>query len=180
MSGNRRLIVHLGGTAVWLILAIRGSAQIGDELRPESAKTPMAQLVSELIRAELPPYEPPSAEIEELDPAAVAGEIKEGTLHLPTMTVRQQMKAPLHSTDWLTAQGRMELALRRYPGTRIGNFFGANNPWAWERLTESVEAERHDALKERSRRVLLGSEADVQEDQKLLRAALAYSGRPPP
>lgn len=180
MSDSRRLIIRLGGTAVWLILAIPGHGQVAEET-PAPTKTPMAQLVSELIRAELPPFEPtPFDEAEELILAAAEAEMKGGTLHLPTMTVRQQMKAPLQSTDWLTAEGRMDLAQRRYPGTRIGNFFGLNNPWARARLIEDIGAERHDALKERSRRVLLGSEAEVQADRKLAGEALAYGGRPPP
>ena len=181
MSDSRRLIVRSGGTAVWLILALGLQGQTEEVVPPPPpAKTPMAQLVGELLRAELPQFEPLPQEIEDFGPVAAAGEMKEGTLHLPTMTVRQQMKAPLQSTDWLTSKGRMELALRRYPGTRIGNFFGANNQWAQARLTESIEAGRHDALKERSQRVLVGSAADVREDQKLVQAALMYSGRPPP
>lgn len=180
MSDSRRLIVRLGGTVVWLFLALRVAGQTGEETSPLPAKTPMAQLVSELIRAEFPKYEPQPLELEEPSLVFTTGEMKDGTLHLPTITVRQQMKAPLQSTDWLTGKGRMELAMRRYPGTRLGNFFGTNNPWAQERLTESIEAERHADLKERTHRILLGSEAEVKADEKLVGAALAYSGRPPP
>jgi hypothetical protein len=180
MSHRRRLIVGMGGLAVWLALAIRVSGQPGDEPQAVRAKTTMAQRVSELIRAELPFAEPLPPATEEASLDAAPAELKDGTLHLPTMTVRQQMKAPLRSTDWLTGQGRMELALKRFPGTRIGNIFGLNNPWAWERLTEGIEAERHAALKERGQRLLIEGTAEDRQDQKLLAAALMYSGRPAP
>ena len=180
MSDRRRLIVCLGGLAVWLMLTIRADGLSVERTQAAPEKATMAQRVSELIHAELPFAEPTPPATEEATPDAAPAELKDGTLHLPTMTVRQQMKAPLRSTDWLTEQGRMELALKRFPGTRIGNFFGANNPWAWERLTEDIEAEHHDALKERGHRLLIEGTAEDREDEKLLAGALMYSGRPPP
>lgn len=164
--------------AVWLVLAIQADAQTGEATPAGPARTTVSQRVAAAIRAELPHYEPPFPAAEETSPDAVPGELKDGTLQLPTMTVRQQMKAPLQSTDWLTVQGRMDLALKCFPGTRIGNIFGLNNPWAWARLTEDIEAERHDALKDRGRRLLIEGTAKDREDQELLAAALMYSGRP--
>ena len=180
MSDRRRLIVCLGGLAVWLALTIRADGQSIERIPAAPTKASMAQRVSELIRAELPFTEPPVLATEETSADAAPGELKDGTLQLPTMTVRQQMKAPLRSTDWLTAQGRMELALKRFPGTRVGNFFGSNNPWAWERLTEDIEAEHHEALKERGQRLLIEGTAEDRKDEQLLAGALMYSGRPAP
>ena len=74
----------------------------------------------------------------------------------------------------------MDFALKKFPGTRIGNFFGTNDPWAWARLTEDIEAERHATMKERGRAVLIEDTPEDRENQKLLKAALMYSGRPPP
>jgi hypothetical protein len=138
----------------------------------------LSSRVRELIRAELPRYLPPELLEEEPEFDTPIGVMKDDTLHLPTMQVREARKAPTTSTDWLTGHGRTDFALKRFPGTRIGNFFGLNNPWALARLQEDIEAERHAALKETGTRVLLAETAEDRQTRELLAAALMYSGRP--
>ena len=179
---DRRLIVRLCAGAIWLGV-VAGAAESETEKTPAAAADEKSsRRVSEVIRAELPQYAPPPpAEIASATEAAAAvGEMKDNTLHLPTMTVREFMKLPLTSTDWFTNQGRMDFALKRFPGTRIGNIFGLNNGWAWERLAEDIEAAHHEELKERGLSVLIEGTPEEKETRKLLKAALMYSGRPAP
>jgi len=181
MSDRRRHIVRLCVVAIGLGVGA-GAAET------ESVKTPampeknrqVSQRVSELIRAELPHYELPAADNSEADEAAGAGIMLDDTFHLPTITVREVRKAPPTSTDWLTGYGRLDFALKRFPGTRIGNFFGWNNPWAEARLAEDIAAERHQAMKDLGHSVLLVETPEDLETEKLLKAALMYSGRPAP
>ena len=179
MSDRRRLIVRLGLMVICLGVGARAAEAEGAD-NPPAAGAKLSPRISEVIRAELPRYTPPSVtEItSELEP--LAGEMKDNTLHLPKMTVREVVKAPLNSTDWFTNQGRMDYALKRFPGTRIGNIFGLNNGWAWARLAEDIEAERHEAMKAKGRSVLIEGTREDRETRKLLEAALMYSGRPPP
>jgi hypothetical protein len=159
------------GTAVGPAGAQSGQAA------PEAVGPKLSTRVKAVIRTELPRYAPQLPV--EVEPAEIftTAEMKDSTLHLPKMTVRDAMKAPVTSTDWLSPRGRMEFALKRFPGTRLGNFFGLNNPWAWARLTEDIEAERHAALKERGLSVLIADTPEDRENRKLLKAALMYSGR---
>jgi len=185
MSDRCRLIVRLLGLAtLWLGAEMRAAEAEGAAAAPLPPEHKLSSRVSEVIRSELPryvAYVPPSEAEIATELEAWATEMKDGTLHLPKMTVREVRKAPVTSTDWFTNHGRMDYALKRFPGTRIGNIFGLNNAWAWARLTEDIEAERHDALKERGRSVLsIENTAEDQENKKLLDAALMYSGRPAP
>jgi hypothetical protein len=186
MSDRGRVIASL-----WALLAISLGAAVTTAAGQESASAPaspaepkLSPRVSEVIRSELPryvSYVPPSETEIAAELETWTAEMKDDTLHLPKMTVREVVKAPVTSTDWFTNRGRMDYALKRFPGTRIGNIFGLNNPWAWARLTEDIEAERHEALKERGNSVLrIENTAEDRENKKLLDAALSYSGRPPP
>jgi len=180
MGACRRLILCLGAVAIWPGFMAGATEANGETSAEASANHKLSQHVRELIRAELPRYVPKELLEEEPELDTSVGVMRDDTLHLPTMRVREARKAPPSSTDWLTGHGRTEFALKRYPGTKIGNFFGSNNPWAIARLTEDIEAERHQSLKERARSILIAETAEDRETQKLLEAALMYSGRPPP
>jgi hypothetical protein len=159
-----------------------GAAESETAGAPAAADHESSPRVSAVIRAELPRYAPaPSAENAAVtEPEGAGGEMKGDTLHLPTITVRESMKLPLTSTDWFTSQGRMEFALKQFPGTRIGNIFGLNNDWALARLGENIAASRHDELKDRGLSVLIEGTPEEKETRKLLKSALMYSGRPAP
>lgn len=179
MSDRRRLIVRLGAVAIWLgLLAAAGLRAAEGEPTATAPNPHLSSRVRELIRAELPRYLPPALLEDEPAFDTPIGVMRDDTLHLPTMQVREARKAPATSTDWFTGRGRLDFALTRFPGTRIGNFFGTNNPWALARLTEDLEAARHDALKETGSRVLLTESAEDRQTRELLTAALLYSGRP--
>jgi len=181
MSDRRRLIVRLCVMAIWLGAGVGpAGAQSTGQTTPAPAEPRLSLRAKEVIRAELPRYAPQLPVEVEPEEIFTAAEMKDNTLHLPKMTVRETVKAPVTSTDWLTHRGRMDFALKRFPGTRIGNIFGLNNGWAWARLAEDIEAERHDALKERGRGVLIEDTPEDRENMRLLDAALMYSGRPPP
>ena len=179
MSDRRRLIVRLGVVAICLGVGTQAAEEEGAASRLPSERK-LSPRISEVIRSELPRYAAPSAVEVTTELETLAAEMKDDTLHLPKMTVREVVKAPLNSTDWFTNQGRMDYALKRFPGTRIGNIFGLNNGWAWARLAEDIEAERHEAMKEKGRSVLIEATPEDRETKKLLEAALMYSGRPPP
>lgn len=178
MSDRRRLIVRFWIMAIWLGGVVVPTQAQREQPTPAPAEARLSPRVKQMIRTELPRYAPQLPVEVEPEEIFTGSEMKDNTLHLPKMTVRETMKAPVTSTDWLSARGRMSFALKRFPGTRIGNIFGLNNPWAWARLTEDIEAERHDTLKERGRSVLIEGTVEDREDEKLLAAALMYSGRP--
>lgn len=158
MSDRCRGIVSLLGLlAVLLGTGTTAAGQESASAPASPAEPKLSPRVSEVIRSELPryvSYVPPSEAEIAAELETWTAEMKDDTLHLPKMTVREVVKAPVTSTDWFTNRGRMDYALKRFPGTRIGNIFGLNNPWAWARLTEDIEAERHEALKERGNSVL--------------------------
>lgn len=164
--------------AIWLGAVVGPARAQSGQATLAAAGPKLSPRVKEVIRTELPRYAPQLPVEVEPEEIFTTAEMKDNTLHLPKMTVRETMKAPVTSTDWLSARGRMDFALKRFPGTRIGNIFGLNNPWAWARLTEDIEAERHAALKERGKSVLIADTPEDRENRKLLKAALMYSGRP--
>jgi len=180
MSDRRRLIVRLSVMAIWLGAVMVPAGAQSEQATPAPDGPRLSPRVKQVIRTELPRYAPQLPVEVEPDEIFTGEEMKDNTLYLPKMTVRETVKAPVTSTDWLSARGRMSFALKRFPGTRIGNFFGSNNPWAWARLTEDIEAERHEAWKERGQRLLIEGTAEDRQDQELLAAALMYSGRPRP
>lgn len=169
MSGPRPVRV----SALVLAFLLGARAALAED--PAPSATPRrftgSPWITEVLRAKLPKYTPAKEESASVETSGTA-EMKDNVLHLPTMTVRQSAKTSAEIVNWLTPAGRLDLALQRYPGTKVGNILGLNNPWALARLKEDVEAERKGALKDRARAVLIEDTPSDRETARLLKAAL--------
>lgn len=141
MSGPRSLRLDL------LVLAFVGTAvSAAEESQRPGHRLPAE--VREAIAARLPKYAPPTekpAEVASGEPVERADQV----LVLPKMTIQQQRLPPLNDPSWLSLKGRMEVAMKRYPGLKIGNLFGLNNAGALARYTADEEVRKKDALKAR-------------------------------
>lgn len=130
--------------------------------------------ISATIRAKLPKYQPSPAQdeatMEESGEAAVE---RDGVLKLPTVTVQVKKSQSLGEYEMLTPKGRSDMAVRRRPGLRIGNFLGLNNGIALAMLREDIEKEKRDAMKERVDRLSLDDGPDTRELKRLLKEAIA-------
>lgn len=144
MSGSR----HLRQEALAVLVLL-----MGVEVRP--VETPDAPLVNrrplswitEVLAAELPKYEPPPAsEPTEVSTASEPAVERDGVLNLPTVTVRPVMKEAPADYSFLTAKGRMELALKTHPGIRVGNIFGLNQGIALYMQMEEQEVKKKAVL----------------------------------
>jgi len=126
-----------------------------------------------VLAAELPKFAPPPpAEAAESTIADEAAVDKDGVLALPTMTVRPGMKESPSDYAFLTAKGRMDLAMKSYPGLRLGNIFGLNQGIATAKQGEEQEVRAKARLYHRVERVLLDDGTDSRETRRMLEAAL--------
>ena len=137
---------------------------------PRSGWRPAAH-IREAIAAKLPKYVPHQLAAETGPEEEM--EVRQGMIILPKMMVDDdRLPAPRSDMAWLTPRGRLDRALKQYPGTRIGNILGTNNGWALFRQVEAVEAGRKDVLKERVESVVLDDTAYDRQTLNLLKAAL--------
>ena len=127
-------------------------------------------LSPEIVKAvieKLPKYAPPGPP--KNAPAPLADESKDsssGVLHLPKVTVKERPPTLPPTFDLLTPKGRLELAFKKYPGLRIGNFFGMNNGIALAMQAEERKLEQKDALTATVRRT---TRDNSPESKKLVR-----------
>jgi hypothetical protein len=157
---------------VWPFLLMAVSLGAADSASPvTSRRSGASPWITEAVKAKLPKYAPPKEEDASVESTGAA-EMKDNILHLPTMTVRQSAKTSAEIVNWLTPAGRLGMGLKRYPGTKIGNILGLNNPWALARLREDIEVERKDAIKQRGQAVLIEDTPSDRETAQLLKAAL--------
>lgn len=130
--------------------------------------------ISATIREKLPKYQPSPAQDEAtLEASGEAAVERDGVLKLPTVTVQVKKPQSLGEYEMLTPKGRLDMAVRRRPGLRIGNFLGLNNGIALAMLREDIEKEKRDVMKERVDRLSLDDGPDTRELKRLLKEAIA-------
>ncbi len=165
---------HLRPEALVAMVFLLGvEARSADSLAASPASRRQASWITEVLAAELPKYVPHSAvETTEASLAPEPAVEKDGVLNLPKMSVRPLMKESPSDYGWLTGKGRMELALKKYPGLRIGNLFGLNNGIALAMLAEEQQWQRLNALADRVRRVSLDDSPETRATIRLLKGAM--------
>ncbi len=112
--------------------------------RPTATRAISPQ-VAELLAAAAPKYSPPEA-----GPAKPVETAPEETdqprnriIRLSPYIVRERRPLELKERDVLTAKGRLDLALQRHPGLRLGSLGPlTNNRWAYAMLEEELALER--------------------------------------
>ncbi len=173
MSCRRHLRIVL--LAAWVFpfgLTVRAAEfpdSPGGSRRPSGASS----WITEVLAADLPKYVPhASDETVVVTQSTEAAVERDGVLSLPKMSVRPVMKESPSDFAWLTAKGRMELALKTHPGLRIGNLFGLNNGIALYMQMEEQEVKTKAALFHRVERVLMDDSADSRETLRMLESAL--------
>lgn len=170
MSGCRHL--HVEALAA-LVFFIGVEVRSEDALESPRAARRASSWVTELLAAELPKYAPhPPAEATESTVASEPAVEKDGVLALPTMRVRPVIKESPSDYAFLTAKGRMDLAMKTYPGIRVGNIFGLNNGIALFMQMEEQEVRAKTRLYHRVERVLLDDSADSRDTRGMLESAL--------
>jgi hypothetical protein len=130
--------------------------------------------ISDAVRAGLPRYSAPVP-----TDAPVAGEsrvLSDGTLVLPTMKVRPVAPRAPAEYEWLSRKGRLDLALRKFPGLQAGNLFGMNNGIALALLAEERQAQEKSELASLVRQTALVDAAESRRVRRLLEAALQRPG----
>lgn len=130
--------------------------------------------ISAAVRAKLPKYQPnpPQNDVTMSESGKGAVE-KDGVLNLPAVIVRGRKPQEFDEYEIRTPKGRLELALKRRPGLRIGNLFGMNNGIALALLQEDIEKGKRDALKEQVERLTFDDSAETRELKRVLKGALA-------
>ena len=172
MRGCARLLVAVI-PAVCLGVTIR-AAEPGGRSPDANRSQARAAEISAAIRAKLPKYQPNPAQ-DEVTMTAAEGEAveKDGVLNLPAVSVQARRPPEMTAYEMLTPKGRLDLALRRRPGLKIGNIFGLNNGIALALLQEDIEKEKRDALKEQVERLSLDEGAETRELKRLLKETIA-------
>ncbi len=173
MNGCRHLRPEVLTAVALLLVAGVGAAESQVSAAGLAARRNVTSRFSEAITAGLPKYHP-SEEIEtvEVSESSAPAEEKNGVLALPTMRVRPVMKESPSDHAFLTAKGRNELAMKSYPGLRIGNIFGLNQKVALAMQAEEEHVRKTADLKDRFERSTLEDSADNRETLRLLKAAL--------
>jgi hypothetical protein len=136
-----------------------------------SPTTGRAHILSpEIVQAviqKLPKYAPPTpAKTAPERPADEGKDSSHDVLHLPKLTVKERPPRRPSDFELLTPKGRLELVLKKYPGLRIGNFFGMNNGIALAMQAEERKLEEKAALTDTVRR---STTDNSPESKKLMR-----------
>ena len=112
--------------------------------RPAAARV-ISRQVAGLLAAAAPKYSPPdpapAKPVETESPET--DKPRNGIIRLPPYVVRERKLQELKERDLLTAKGRLDLALQRHPGLRLGSLGPLNNNrWAGAMLEEEFAIER--------------------------------------
>lgn len=170
MSGAHHLRIEALVTLMLLGGVVARSAGLPDP--PVSPRRSPSWFTGVLV-AELPKFVPhPPAEAVESTIAAETAVERNGVLSLPIMRVRPVMKESPSDYAFLTAKGRMDLALKTYPGMKIGNILGLNEGIAMAKQLEAKEVRVKAGLFHRIERVLLDDSEDSRETRHMLESAL--------
>lgn len=167
---NARTIRRIETLAACLLLGAQAWAA-------EAAPVPPVRSphIREAIRAGLPKYQPQAAGDDVTMRASSEQAVeKDGTLNLPKVTVEAKSRPRIREYDMLTPKGRMELALKRYPGVRIGNLFGLNSGIALALLKEEVEAEKRRELRATVENIIRVDDVGGRELRRLMQNAIAH------
>ena len=120
---------------------------------PSSAKPSTVRAISsqvaDLLAAHAPKYTPPEpapAKSPETELPPV-DQPRNGIIRLSPYVVRERRPPELKERDLLTAKGKLDLALRRHPGLRLGAFGPLNNhAWAGAMIEEELALERRQEM----------------------------------
>jgi hypothetical protein len=105
------------------------------------------------VVAGLPKYSAPKAKGTSGDASSETQETdkpRNGIIRLPRYHVREQKVPDFKNRELLTPEGKLDLALKRRPGLKVGNFFGMNNGIAMRMLAEDDAYERRLEMQELS------------------------------
>jgi hypothetical protein len=170
---NARPLIRIETLAACLLL-LEATAWAEEAVPPATGSRIRSAEIRAAIRAGLPEYQPQAAdpEVRMTDSGDVAVE-RDGVLNLPSVTVQARALPSGAAYDFLTPKGRLDLAMKRHPGLRIGNLFGMNHGIALALLQEEVDAAKRDALKATVENVSQADGPTARELNRLLRDAVA-------
>ena len=94
-------------------------------------------------------------------------------MYLPKMTITTAKMPPTTSYDLLTPKGRLELALKKNPGLRLGPLARLNDGIAMAIEREEREARKREELKAQVLSIAIGDAARSAEEVRAMRAATA-------
>ncbi len=173
MSCGRHLRIVLLAAWVFSLGLNARAAIVLDSAAVSSRRGGASSWITEVLAADLPKYVPrPADETVVVTQSTEAAVERDGVLNLPKISVRPVMKEPPSDYAFLTAKGRMELAVKNHPGLRIGNILGLNNGIALYMQMEEQEVRKRDALLDRVQHVSIDDAPDTKETIRLLKAAL--------
>lgn len=137
-----------------------------------TAAAGLSERIRDAIRAGLPKYQlqPANDDVRMIESSERAVE-RDGVLRLPTVTVEARTQPRIDGYEMLTPKGRMELALKKYPGIKLGNLFGLNNGIALALLQEEIEAQKREEMRDLVERVSTGGGAEDKVLNDLLKDA---------
>ncbi len=170
MSGCRHLRLEVLAVLA-LLIGVEARAVGLSDATPASRRA--SSWITEVLAEKLPKYvahtSDDSVVVTQSTEAAVE---RDGVLNLPKLSVRPVMKESPADYAFLTAQGRMDLAVKSHPGLRIGNLLGLNNGIAAYMQMEEQEVRAKAALYHRVERALLDDSADSRETMRMMESAL--------
>jgi hypothetical protein len=108
----------------------------GSPLRNLSAK------ISEAVLAKLPKYVPKETKAADPNETGDASDSRGDVLHLKKVVVNTARALRLSQDDMLSANGRVDLALKKYPGLMLGPFAFLNRGIAGAMAAEDRDAQK--------------------------------------
>jgi hypothetical protein len=149
MIASRRALVCVGAAALVARLA---AAEFTPVIASSAPVVPAAEVraisptAAEKLAAAAPKYFPPPIGPKAVEPGADLREVdkpRNGIIRLPSYLVQEEKLPALKPRDMLTPQGGLDLAYRRHPGLRFGNFWiFRNDGIALFMLEEEMRLER--------------------------------------
>ena len=166
------LRLMLLASAVWLPGALAGEPAPTQSPRSTDRTPALSVRLTDAVAARLPRYVSNAAE-----PVAAASQggddSLEGIMYLPKMTITTAKMPPTTSYDLLTPKGRLELALKKNPGLRLGPLARLNDGIAMAIEREEREARKREELKAQVLSIAIGDAARSAEEVRAMRAATA-------
>ena len=171
MSEPRYLRCGLLTALVLVAISVKGQAPMA----LSALRAPVHSISPEIVKAvdaKLPKYKDVAVQ---KTPEAPSDATKDSPdiLHLEKLTVRADRQRLPTDYAMLTPNGRMDLALKTYPGVRIGNFFGANNGYATAMQAEQWMVVEKQAVADAVRNSRTDNGPESKRAERLLRNALA-------
>ena len=160
---------------LWWTGVVAAEEKSADSL-PSVASAParhrLPPRIIEAVAAKVPKYQAPK-ESEKTSAPSGESEERDGVLYLPNVKVTAAKPLELSEFAWLSPKGRLDLAMKKYPGLRLLPLSKMNGSIALAMQREEREATKRDELKAAVQSVAVFDDAQSRDLMKKMRDAVA-------